>query len=180
MFNQRFSCAGLLVSILNILISITGLSPSMANLPRLFFCQYIDCCAWALPISLAATIGISFDFFSCRYLDVSVPYVRSVTLCIQITVTLRPGSPLRTPTDQCALGSSPWLFAAYYVLHRLLLPRHPPYALILLFIHHEQHLYMLFICLCTYPTYQPNISIKPICLLYFLYSFFRISQFLNI
>src|SRR5512136_95162 len=25
--------------------------------------------------------------------------------------------------------SSPWLFAAYHVLHRLLVPRHPPYAL---------------------------------------------------
>ena len=25
--------------------------------------------------------------------------------------------------------SSPWLFAAYRVLHRLLAPRHPPYAL---------------------------------------------------
>ena len=25
--------------------------------------------------------------------------------------------------------SSPWLFAAYRVLHRLLVPRHPPYAL---------------------------------------------------
>ena len=33
---------------------------------------------WALPRSLAATKGISFDFFSCGYLDVSVPHVRSV------------------------------------------------------------------------------------------------------
>jgi hypothetical protein len=30
---------------------------------------------WALPLSLAATPGISFDFSSCRYLDVSVPSV---------------------------------------------------------------------------------------------------------
>src|SRR5690606_12385053 len=30
---------------------------------------------WALPLSLAATQGISFDFSSCRYLDVSVPCV---------------------------------------------------------------------------------------------------------
>ena len=30
---------------------------------------------WALPISLAATPGISFDFFSSGYLDVSVPRV---------------------------------------------------------------------------------------------------------
>ena len=31
---------------------------------------------WALPRSLAATEGISFDFFSSGYLDVSVPRVR--------------------------------------------------------------------------------------------------------
>jgi hypothetical protein len=32
---------------------------------------------WALPRSLAATCGISLDFSSCRYLDVSVPRVGS-------------------------------------------------------------------------------------------------------
>ena len=30
---------------------------------------------WPVPVSLAATQGISFDFSSCRYLDVSVPSV---------------------------------------------------------------------------------------------------------
>lgn len=33
---------------------------------------------WASPVSLAATSGISFDFFSCGYLDVSVLRVRSI------------------------------------------------------------------------------------------------------
>ena len=33
---------------------------------------------WALPRSLAATEGVSIDFLSCRYLDVSVPCVGSV------------------------------------------------------------------------------------------------------
>ena len=28
---------------------------------------------WAIPLSLATTDGISIDFFSFRYLDVSVP-----------------------------------------------------------------------------------------------------------
>ena len=42
---------------------------------------------WAPPISLATTLGISVDFFSCRYLDVSVPCVRLVNLCIQLTIT---------------------------------------------------------------------------------------------
>ena len=35
---------------------------------------------WALPRSLAATEGISFDFFSSGYLDVSVPRVRFADL----------------------------------------------------------------------------------------------------
>ncbi len=30
---------------------------------------------WACPLSLAATYGVSVDFLSCRYLDVSVPCV---------------------------------------------------------------------------------------------------------
>ncbi len=32
---------------------------------------------WALPLSLAATRGVSVDLLSSRYLDVSVPWVRS-------------------------------------------------------------------------------------------------------
>lgn len=39
------------------------------------------------PRSLAATSGISVDFFSSGYLDVSVLQVRSTILCIQIVVT---------------------------------------------------------------------------------------------
>ena len=31
---------------------------------------------WAIPLSLAATYGVSVDLLSCRYLDVSVPCVR--------------------------------------------------------------------------------------------------------
>ena len=42
---------------------------------------------WADPRSLAATYGISIDFFSWRYLDVSVPSVRLTCLCIQHVMT---------------------------------------------------------------------------------------------
>ena len=41
---------------------------------------------WAAPRSLVATYGISVDFFSSGYLDISVPRVRPVHLCIQCTV----------------------------------------------------------------------------------------------
>jgi len=39
------------------------------------------------------------------------------------------GFPIRISTDQSLVGSSPWLFAATHVLHRLQAPRHPPLAL---------------------------------------------------
>ena len=41
---------------------------------------------WPLPLSLATTYGISFDFSSSAYLDVSVQRVPSVHLCIQCKV----------------------------------------------------------------------------------------------
>ena len=41
---------------------------------------------WSLPISLATTLGISFDFFSSPYLDVSVREVPLLNLCIQLRI----------------------------------------------------------------------------------------------
>ncbi len=38
---------------------------------------------WALPFSLATTQGVSYDFFSSGYLDVSVYQVRFYYLWIQ-------------------------------------------------------------------------------------------------
>ena len=42
---------------------------------------------WPLPRSLATTYGISVDFFSSPYLDVSVQAVPHVKLCIHLTLT---------------------------------------------------------------------------------------------
>ena len=61
------------------LSSITGFSPSMICLPIQFLLdQLVDYVVltpnlqanlvWALPISLATTLGIEFSFFSCRYI----------------------------------------------------------------------------------------------------------------
>ena len=36
---------------------------------------------------------------------------------------------IRTSPDQCSFASSPELIAGYNVLHRLSMPRHPPYTL---------------------------------------------------
>ena len=49
--------------------------------PRLFLIL-----VWPLPISLATTFGISFDFFSSPYLDVSVREVPFLNLCIQLRI----------------------------------------------------------------------------------------------
>ena len=68
------------------LISNTGLSPAMVPVSKGFFYQN-DYHVQALPISLATTLGISVDFYSCSYLDVSVRRVRFAYLCIQYAMT---------------------------------------------------------------------------------------------
>ena len=87
---------------------------------------------WPLPISLATTLRISFDFFSSPYLDVSVPRVPRITLWIH--VMLHDSSSWGFPHSEIhgskLICSSPWLIAAYHVLRRLLMPRHSPYALV--------------------------------------------------
>src|SRR3954453_7612140 len=52
------------------------------------------------------------------------------------TTCLVRGSPIRKSSDQRSVDSSPRLIAASYVLHRLLVPRHPPCALNNLTPHH--------------------------------------------
>ncbi len=49
--------------------------------------KFIINLVWAVPISLATTLGIAFAFFSSGYLDVSVPRVPLVYLSIQYTIT---------------------------------------------------------------------------------------------
>ena len=86
---------------------------------------------WPLSISLAATLEIDVSFSSSGYLDVSVPRVPLHTLWIGVWIhevcSCRfPHSDICGSMDIC---SSPQLFAAYHVFHRLSVPRHPPCAL---------------------------------------------------
>ena len=84
-----------------------------------------------LSISLAATLEIDFSFSSSGYLDVSGHRVPFHTLCIGVWITVV--FPSRFPHSDISgsllICSSPKLFAAYHVFHRLLVPRHPPCAL---------------------------------------------------
>lgn len=95
----------------------------MAGLSRPFsyvVARYSD---WAGPRSLAATNGISVDFFSCGYLDVSVLRVRFTYLCIQYVMTTEvagfPHSEIFGSKPVCRLPE------AY---RRLLRPSSPPTA----------------------------------------------------
>ena len=70
-------------------------------------------------------------FSSSGYLDVSVHRVPFLKLCIGLRIlevcsSRFPHSEISGSKDIC---SSPKLFAAYHVFHRLLVPRHPPCAL---------------------------------------------------
>ena len=87
---------------------------------------------WPLPRSLATTYGISFDFSSWGYLDVSVHPVSllyamySRTGNQAFTLIGFPHSDICGSSDICSL---PQLIAAYRVLRRLSVPRHSPCAL---------------------------------------------------
>ena len=86
---------------------------------------------WPLSISLAATLEIEVSFFSSGYLDVSVPPVPFHTLWIGVWIleVCSSGFPHSDISGSMDICSSPKLFAAYHVLHRLSVPRHPPCAL---------------------------------------------------
>ena len=84
-----------------------------------------------LSISLAATLEIDVSFSSSGYLDVSVHRVPFLTLWIGVRMTevCSAGFPHSDISGSWDICSSPKLFAAYHVFRRLLVPRHPPYAL---------------------------------------------------
>ena len=87
---------------------------------------------WPLPRSLATTNGISVDFSSSWYLDVSVPKVPFVNLWIQLTIhdSSSWGFPHSEICGSRLIYSSPQLIAVSHVLLRLPVPRHSPYALV--------------------------------------------------
>ena len=128
-------------------ITRTGLSPATAALSRAFRLSLNR--HWPGPRSLATTCGVSVDVLSCGYLDVSVPRVRFLSLfyskiryllsilgnhssrlprCSDFPSTLG-GFPHSEIAGSKGIRTSPTLIAAYHVLHRLCMPRHPPIAL---------------------------------------------------
>ena len=108
--------------------------------------QHARTLVWALPISLAATLGIDVSFSSSGYLDVSVHRVPFHTLWIGVWIheVFSCGFPHSEISGSMDICSSPKLFAAYHVFHRLLVPRHPPCALSSLTNHFESGWRMIY------------------------------------
>ena len=132
-------------------LSLTGLSPSPAGFPKTFLLDLLNLKCGPNPGVHALRFGLfpfrspllwksknflskkktCFSFFSSPYLDVSVQAVPLHTLWIgvwmhEVCSCGFPHSDICGSVDIC---SSPQLFAAYHVFHRLLVPRHPPCAL---------------------------------------------------
>ena len=120
MFRQNFTCSALLEDFGKVL-PIRGYHPL-----RLIFPDHSGSprqSRWPGPRSLVTTSGVSVDVLSSGYLDISVH--RVCFLSDDLTV----GFPHSEIHGSKLIRSSPWLIAAYYVLHRLSTPRHPPNAL---------------------------------------------------
>ena len=121
-------------------ISLTGLSPSLADFPT-SFCYLLAFFTYrpALQPHLCSTTdGLGFShfarhyfgniLFSSGYLDVSVPLVPSLTLLVHVRVTevRSAGFPHSDIPGSALVHSSPGLFAVSHVLLRHSAPRHPP------------------------------------------------------
>ena len=124
-------------------LSLTGLSPSLAGFPKTVLLNLLNQLCGPNPGMHASRFGLfrfrsplltesHVVFSSSGYLDVSVHRVPFHTLWIGVWMTgvCPAGFPHSDISGSLDICSSPKLFAAYHVFHRLLVPRHPPYALI--------------------------------------------------
>ena len=125
------------------LLSLTGLSPSLVCFPKTVLLDLLNQLCGPNPGMHALRFGLfpfrspllwksHVVFSSSGYLDVSVHRVPFHSLWIGLWIlevfsSRFPHSDISGSMDIC---SSPKLFAAYHVFHRLLVPRHPPCALL--------------------------------------------------
>ena len=124
----------------------TGLLPAMADLSKSLHLNHSFVTPYRVSynpkrqaswfglssVSLAATQEIAFAFFSSGYLDVSVPRVCLLLLYVfkqgYCPIT-NSGFPHSEISGSKLTYSSPKHIGVSAVLHRLLVPRHPPCAL---------------------------------------------------
>ena len=123
-------------------LSLTGLSPSLAGFPKTILLNSLNQFRGPNPGVHALRFGLfpfrspllwksHVVFSSSGYLDVSVHRVPFLTLWIGVRILEVCSSrfPHSEISGSMAVCASPKLIAAYHVFHRLLVPRHSPYAL---------------------------------------------------
>ena len=141
---------------------------------------------WPLPRSLATTSGISVDFSSSPYLDVSVQAVPHRNLWIQLRLTeyCSAGFPHSEIHGSLPAFDFPWLIVDRYVLHRLPMPRHPPCALlsltfselcVLMFVNFSTRLYCsIFTHLTIVKSFEYLLHYLVVSISHYLYSVFKV------
>ena len=120
-------------------LSLTGLSPSLVSFPKTVLLNLLNQFHGPNPGMHASRFGLfrfrsplltesHVVFSSSGYLDVSVHRVPFLKLCIGLRIleVCSSGFPHSEISGSKDICSSPKLFAAYHVLHRLSVPRHPP------------------------------------------------------
>ena len=123
--------------------SLTGLSPSPAGFPKTILLGSLNQLCGPNPGMHAPRFGLFrfrspllteslVVFSSSGYLDVSVHRVPLHTLWIGVWIheVFSCGFPHSEICGSMDICSLPQLIAAYHVFHRLLVPRHPPCALL--------------------------------------------------
>ena len=122
-------------------LSLTGLSPSLAGFPKTVLLNLLNqlCGRTGMHASRFGLFRFRSPllteshvvFSSSGYLDVSVHRVPFLTLWIGVRIpeVCSGRFPHSEISGSMGICPSPKLFAAYHVFHRLLVPRHPPYAL---------------------------------------------------
>ena len=123
-------------------LSLTGLSPSLAGFPKTVLLNLLNQLCGPNPGMHAPRFGLfrfrsplltesHVVFSSSGYLDVSVHRVPFLTLWIGVRIpeVCSGRFPHSEISGSMGICPSPKLFAAYRVFRRLLVPRHPPYAL---------------------------------------------------
>ena len=123
-------------------LSLTGPSPSLAGFPKTVLLNLLNQLCGPNPSMHARWFGLfrfrspllpesHVVFSSSGYLDVSVHRVPFLTLWIHVRIleVFSSGFPHSDISGSLDICSSPKLFAAYHVFHRLLVPRHSPCAL---------------------------------------------------
>ena len=137
-FTQNFSCSGLLRILLSMNIdSSTRLSLSLARLSNRFFFAVQFYVVVLQPRICRNIFGLGCSAFARHYLRNHYYFLfLRVLRCFSSPGwpddyhhIIADGFPHSDICGSRVICTSPQLFAAYHVLHRLREPRHPPYAL---------------------------------------------------